>query len=286
MSSVAQTALRWIEAGVDCAFVEIAEAQGSTPREAGAFMAVTHEDCAGTIGGGQMEFHAIERARDLLRDGRASESLDLALGPHLGQCCGGRVLLTIARATAAHARSFAEKENAVRVPEVFIFGAGHTGLALARALSLLPVRVRLVDDRADLRVNLPDNVAFQRIDDPAEALMEAPPRSAFVILTHSHALDYRLADAALRRGDAAYVGMIGSATKLARFRQWYRARGGAEAALAELVCPIGGKAVADKRPSVIAALTAAELIHRFLAVGAGENQANCEAGSNRREKAA
>lgn len=286
MIGVAQQALRWIAEGADCAIIEIAEAQGSTPREAGAFMAATLEECAGTIGGGQMEFHAIDRARALLREGRASETIDVALGPHLGQCCGGRVVITLRRAAFADAQALAGREDAEARPDVFIFGAGHTGFALTQALALLPVRVRLVDDRPDLNPHLPDGVVFHRLEDPAEALGAAPAQSAFVILTHSHALDYRLTDAALRRDDAAYVGMIGSATKLARFRQWFRARGGEESLLAQLVCPIGGKAAADKRPGVIAALTAAELIHRFFAAKGVGNQANCAAETNQRGKAA
>ncbi len=271
MRSVADKALAWIEAGIGCAFIEISEAQGSTPREQGAFMAVTPDACAGTIGGGQMEFHAIERARALLAEGRDCETLALALGPHLGQCCGGSVVMSIRRASRANALQYASREKDASRPDIFILGAGHTGLALARALAPLPFRVRLIDDRDEARPDVPDGVSFLQLADPAEAIAAAPSGAGFVILTHSHALDYRLAEAALRRGAAAYVGMIGSATKRARFVRWFRAQGGTEAQLQVFVCPLGGKAVHDKRPEVIAALTAAELIHRFLVVEATKN---------------
>ena len=100
--------------------------------------------------------------------------------------------------------------------------------------------------------------------DPAGAVEEARPGTAFVILSHSHALDYRLAEAALARGDAAYIGMIGSATKRARFESGFLRSGGRREALARLTCPIGGSDVDDKRPEVIAALTAAELVRCLL----------------------
>ena len=91
--------------------------------------------------------------------------------------------------------------------------------------------------------------------------MAAPAGSAFVVLTHDHALDFLIVAEALRRTDAAYVGMIGSATKKATFKSWYlKTAGGGEDAFARLVCPIGGDAVRDKRPEVIAALAAAEIL--------------------------
>jgi xanthine dehydrogenase accessory factor len=126
----------------------------------------------------------------------------------------------------------------------------------------LPFAVTLVDDRADTLANLPQSIATLRLDDPAQAALAALPGAAYVILTHSHALDYRLAQAALLRRDAAYIGMIGSATKRARFERWFLASGGMQEDIAKLICPIGGKSVSDKRPEVIAALTAAELLVR------------------------
>jgi len=147
---------------------------------------------------------------------------------------------------------------------VLLFGAGHVGLALARALAPLPLHVTLIDDREAEPPALPSGVSFERVDDP-EALVEgAPEGSAFLILTHSHALDYRLAAAALARADAGYVGMIGSATKRSRFERWFLQRGGRPEALRRFVCPIGGKATLDKRPEVIAALATAEILAHLL----------------------
>lgn len=267
--SLGQFLSRALEAGEPAILVTIAEAWGSTPREAGAAMLVTTGASHGTIGGGQLEYHAIDTARVMLARGEERRGLEMPLGPLLGQCCGGRVRLEFERATGRHAPALAMRERAgqERAPPVLIFGAGHTGRALAAALAPLPFRTTLVDDRLDPDLGLPRSVPLLRLDDPAEAVAAASPGTAFVVMTHSHALDYRLAEAALRRGDARYVGMIGSSTKRARFERYWSQTGGEPAALPRLTCPIGGGEVPDKRPEVIAAMTAAELLR--MAAGHG-----------------
>jgi xanthine dehydrogenase accessory factor len=96
---------------------------------------------------------------------------------------------------------------------------------------------------------------------PEEMVREAPAGTAYVVLTHDHSLDFLIVAEALRREDAAYVGMIGSKTKKATFRSWFlKTAGGTEEEFARLVSPIGGDAVKDKRPAVIAALAAAEIM--------------------------
>ncbi len=246
--------------------VRIAQAQGSTPREAGATMIVGACGSAGTIGGGQLEFHCIDLARDMLASGEDERTVDIPLGPQMGQCCGGRVQVTLERALPRHLAALREGEAkaAADRPQVLIFGAGHTGKALARSLALLPLAVTLIDDREGVFEGIPESVACLRLDDPEAALAAAPPRSGFVVLSHSHALDYRLTESALLREDAAYVGMIGSGTKRARFEASFRRRHPDSAALARLTCPIGGSDVHDKRPEVIATLTAAELVRSLL----------------------
>lgn len=252
--------------------VRIAAAEGSTPREAGATMVVTRGGSAGTIGGGQLELHCIDFARGLLAEGASAspQLLDIPLGPQMGQCCGGRVRVALALADAAALAALRAQEAGARAarPGVMVFGAGHTGLALARSLALLPVAVTLVDDRTGLFGDVPAGIACLRLDDPEAALAAAPAGTGFVVMTHSHALDYRLTEAALLRGDAAYVGMIGSATKRARFAASFRRRHPQSPALAALTCPIGGSDVHDKRPEVIAALTAADLVRSLLGSGA------------------
>ncbi|MDX3808077.1 xanthine dehydrogenase accessory protein XdhC [Bosea thiooxidans] len=246
--------------------VHIEGTAGSTPREAGASMAVTANAIAGTIGGGQLEFHCIDRARHMLSEKTPDQILDIPLGPQMGQCCGGRVRVSLKHCSASEAAVMAARETAEAAarPSVLVFGAGHTGRALVKALAALPFTVTLVDDRDDVMSGLPPAVTCVRIADPVGAVANASANTAFVVLSHSHALDYRLAEAALARGDAAYVGMIGSATKRSRFEASFLRSGGRRGTLARLTCPIGGSDVDDKRPEVIAALTAAELVRCLL----------------------
>ncbi len=247
-----------MELGQPTMLVEVAGAQGSTPRETDAWMLVSIADAAGTIGGGQLEYMAIDHARQLLRRGTAAARLVIPLGPEIGQCCGGRVTLALTAldgGLVATLRRRLAAEHAAR-PQVLIFGAGHVGRALAAALSLVPVRAVLIDQR-EAELALAGGVETRLVALPEAEVAAAPPASAFVVLTHDPALDFMIVDAALVRGDAAYVGMIGSASKRARFLSWRRqmaARGGAG-----LTCPIGGPS-GDKRPEVIAALTAAEIL--------------------------
>jgi xanthine dehydrogenase accessory factor/xanthine dehydrogenase large subunit len=256
--------------------VSVSRAEGSTPREEGATMLVTHKTSHGTIGGGQLEFHTIDVAREMITDGTRERRLDLPLGPHLGQCCGGRVELHLRPVDRAILETLTREEEceARAEPHVLLFGAGHVGFALAHALAPLPLAVTLLDDRDARPPPLPESVTFKRLEDPEREVEGAPSGSAFVVLTHSHALDYRLADAALRRDDARYVGMIGSATKRARFERWFLARGGARETLLRFVCPIGGNNVRDKRPSVIAALAAAEILAHLLAARDAQGETN------------
>jgi xanthine dehydrogenase accessory protein XdhC len=263
LSAILREALARSEPAI---LVRVVRAEGSTPRDTDAAMLVLRDASHGTIGGGQLEFHAIDVAREMIASGELKKRLDLPLGPHLGQCCGGRVELDLVRADQASLAHLvlAEEREASAKPHVLLFGAGHVGLALSHSLALLPLAVELIDDRETPPPPLPEAIAFLRMDDPEEAVTQAPAGAAFVILTHSHALDYRLAAAALARADASYVGMIGSATKRARFERWFLARGGDRQALARFACPIGAKAIRDKRPEVIAALATAEILEHLL----------------------
>jgi xanthine dehydrogenase accessory factor len=161
-----------------------------------------------------------------------------------------------------------------RQPHIYIFGGGHVGHALAAAFALLPVSAIVVETRADALEGMPDSVETRLTPVPEEMVREAPAGAAFVVLTHDHALDFLIVAEALRRRDTAYVGMIGSKTKKATFRSWYlKTAGGTEADFARLVSPIGGDALKDKRPAVIAALAAAEIMTALLVGKAAKVQA-------------
>lgn len=243
-------------------------------------MLVAADHIFATIGGGQLEFMAIDHARRALKHGIAEEELTIALGPDIGQCCGGRVVLAFRLITQALAVALVEQADLeiARRPHVYVFGAGHVGDALAMALSLVPLRVILVDTREDeLSATRVPGIETCLTAMPEMVVRTAPKGSAFVILTHDHALDFLIAAEALAREDASYVGMIGSRTKRATFRSWLAREVGRPEILNKLVCPVGGKAVKDKRPAVIAALVAAEIITSALTFagtrGAGSRQA-------------
>jgi xanthine dehydrogenase accessory factor len=265
------------------ALVEVAATKGSTPRETGAFMLVSASAIFGTIGGGQLEYMAIDKARQMLNGRMASRSapgetrievdevcatLDVPLGPEIGQCCGGRVEVLIRPVDETLETEIvrnAEAEEA-HLPHVYLFGGGHVGQALAASLALLPIHAVVVETRADALEGMPDTVETRLTPMPEAVVREAPAGSAFAILTHDHALDFLIVAEALKRHDTVYVGMIGSKTKKATFRSWFlKSADGSEAQFNRLVSPIGGSAVKDKRPPVIAALAAAEIMTALVA---------------------
>jgi xanthine dehydrogenase accessory factor len=302
------------------ALVTVAQAQGSSPREAGARMVVAPDGgFTGTIGGGALEWSALAEAQSLMarRDGPAASRLDKALGPDLGQCCGGRVLLTIERFDAADremvgALAQVERDGVLttvattasdgrlarhvakgsddkspgptydvkadgRIIERFgdeptpfyLFGAGHVGRALAVALGPLPFAVTWIDMRPGaFPASWADNVTTIADGDPVALLSKAPGGAFVAVMTHSHALDLDLVIAALTANRFPYVGLIGSATKRARFTSAMRKIGVAPEVVDSLVCPIGLTAIEDKAPAAIAASIVAQLLIRRDALAA------------------
>jgi xanthine dehydrogenase accessory factor len=297
-----------IEAEGSAALVTLARVEGSSPREAGTRMVVRPSGgFHGTVGGGALEFAALEAANEALRRGRGpARRRSLALGPELGQCCGGRVEwrietfdkrdlndlspLAIAEVGGASATLSARLEPDGRVQRtlgsgvserrlarlaeeswteplgvlvraVYLFGAGHVGRALALALAPLPFAVRWIDPRRDaFPTHAPVNVTLIHAPEPPAELVSAPDSALVVVMTHSHALDLEIVAEALRVERFGYVGLIGSATKRARFLSQMRAAGRTEVQLARLVCPIGVPGLESKDPAVIAASTAAQLL--------------------------
>jgi xanthine dehydrogenase accessory factor len=288
-----------IEAEGVAALITLAETAGSSPREAGARIVVRSSGgFYGTIGGGELEHQALEEARAALAAGRGpARRRSVALGPELGQCCGGRVVwrvetfdkrdlaelaplreaeregpfVALARpgaggrverrlGEAAEDGDWREAFGEAATP-VYLFGAGHVGRALALALAPLPFTVRWIDPRADEFPQLaPANVKLVVAADPPAELTAAPDGALVLAITHSHALDLAVVAEALRQDRFAYVGVIGSATKRARFASQLKAAGFAEAQVARVICPIGVAGVAGKEPAVIAVAVAAQLL--------------------------
>ncbi|HWT97188.1 MAG TPA: xanthine dehydrogenase accessory protein XdhC [Terriglobales bacterium] len=291
--------LRAVERAENAALVSVVRVFGSTPREAGARMVVTADDVIGTIGGGNLEWEAMQLARSRLAAvTHANDPLHQVqiLGPDLGQCCGGRIEIVTevfrqtdrARITAMAEREAAGKfmlTGRIVAPDfiehfgerrgrLYLFGAGHVGRAVIAALApltetslvaaALPLDITWVDSRADCfdGLALPSTVTAVVADDPAAVMTAAEQGSFVLIMTHSHALDYDLTAAALRQPDLAYVGLIGSATKRARFLHRLREERIDPARIDALVCPVGLTTIRSKHPAAIAAAIAAQLLIR------------------------
>lgn len=247
--------------------VVVAAIRGSAPREAGACMLVSAHETLGTIGGGRLEWRAIEAARELLADvaGPTRRMSHFTLGPDLGQCCGGVVQISLQR----FARGDRELlEQAARSPEpettrLWLYGAGHVGQALVRVLADLPFQVTLIDERAELLPeDVPANVRTWHAPRPLESLHSASRDLRYLVMTHDHALDYALCKAILDRDDFAWLGLIGSKSKGARFRSRLAREGVSEPRIARLVCPIGVDGVDSKWPAAIAVAVAAQLLQQ------------------------
>ncbi|MEC4720852.1 xanthine dehydrogenase accessory protein XdhC [Noviherbaspirillum sp. CPCC 100848] len=146
-------------------------------------------------------------------------------------------------------------------PHLVLFGAGHVGAAIVRALAELPCHVTWVDERDDMfPAELPANVKVEATDIPEAVVDAVPAGSSFLVLTHSHALDQRLSEAILRRSDAGWFGLIGSKTKRMQFEHRLLERGIPAQRLADMVCPIGVPGITGKQPAVIAAAVCAQLL--------------------------
>lgn len=245
--------------------VEVVAVQGSVPREAGAWMAVTAAGQIGTVGGGHLEWQACERARALLSAGvHAPEQQVVPLGPSLGQCCGGRVTLRYQRVDRTDQGALSRRLRASHTP-VALFGGGHVGRAIVAALMPLPFDIQWIDSRDEVfPTDLPPNVVAEHSEPVHRAVADLRAGARVLIMSFSHAEDLDVVAACLQRqrerGDLPFVGLIGSRTKWATFRHRLEARGFTQAALSHITCPIGLPGIVGKAPEIIAASVAAQLL--------------------------
>jgi xanthine dehydrogenase accessory factor len=328
---------RELEVAAAVARVVVASVQGSSPRDPGTCMLISVHGTTGTIGGGHLEWQAIQFARDLLGAGSHAVSANtrrLVLGTQLGQCCGGVVELWIERFTrrdlpllrsAAQAaqngepvlmttalgsggvirrvmqattpaflppqlRSSAEAllasdakqlihfarmrpdsaadDDALLIERlnpptasIWLYGAGHVGQAVVRIVSELPVQITWIDARAELLPRrLPSNVHVNHARSPVEEAAKAPCGARHLVMSHDHGLDYEICRSILERNEFEWLGLIGSASKGARFRSRLRRDGIPDKAIERLVCPIGIGRIEGKAPAIIAVSVAAQLL--------------------------
>lgn len=244
--------------------VSVARTEGSAPREQGAWMAVGPDAVVNTLGGGRLEHEAIALARERLAAGAPQTERRFALGPSLGQCCGGAVRLRFEPLSGPLDAQTAER-LAPAPPPVALFGGGHVGRALVHVLGTLPMRVRWIDSRDEIfPEGLPANVSVEHSDPVARAVDDLEPGTRVLVMSFSHAEDLDVVHACLRRrlrlDDLPFVGLIGSATKRATFARRLRERGHADGAIDRIVCPIGLAGIPGKAPEVIAVAVAAQLL--------------------------
>ncbi|TEW47093.1 xanthine dehydrogenase accessory protein XdhC [Psychromonas algicola] len=246
-------AINELEANGDTyALITVLGTSGSTPRAIGTKMVISEKNIYATIGGGHLEFKAIEHARELLKQEQTCQAVEnFQLGASLGQCCGGTVVVLF--------EVFVNDKM-----HLDIYGAGHVAQALIPILAQLPIRIRWIDSRADLfPAEVPSNVQKVIDEQPVDQVKSAKKDNAFLILTHNHQLDFDLCQAILKRDDALWMGVIGSDTKAKRFQYRLTQRGFSEQQIEQMICPVGLKEVTGKLPMEVAIAISGQLVELY-----------------------
>lgn len=233
-------------------WVEITATRGSTPRDAGTAMKVTPTEIEGTIGGGALEYRAIETARRILSHDGNPHSETIPLGPGLGQCCGGAATLRYTFEKCPTDQRPMEQHliqtNRPHPDHLWVWGAGHVGRAVIHTCHPQSFKITWVDSAQDrFPPRIPAHVTSVPTTDMPRLAMRAPTYAHHLIFTYSHDIDLALCAALLQRG-AASIGLIGSDTKWARFSKRLRGMGLDPTAI---TCPIGDKNL-GKTPHKIA----------------------------------
>ena len=229
--------------------VTVLEVRGSSPREEGAKMIVTEDQSYLSIGGGNLEYQAIALSRELILEaGLVSKIEDFPLGPKVGQCCGGKVRLLFESFPAETIR-------------ISIFGAGHVGKALIGIVSQLPYRIRWIDNREhEFPKAIPSNVEKVVSGRPHLDIRSSSMADYFVVMSHSHKIDFEIVQAVLKMGNYRYLGLIGSESKKKRFESRLIKRGVPDDQISRLSCPMGIGQITGKSPIEVAVSVASELI--------------------------
>jgi xanthine dehydrogenase accessory factor len=246
--------------------ITVTQTQGSVPRETGTWMAVMPTDTVGTLGGGNVEFQAIAYARQFKEGDEAAKRF--ALGPSLGQCCGGVMDLSFECIDIAKLNDLQANLQAAYQP-VALFGGGHVGRAITSLLATLPYRVTWIDSRDEIfPADTSHRITCEHSDPVQSAVVALATGSHVLIMSFSHAEDLEIVQQCLKRqrvkNDLPFIGLIGSKTKWATFQNRLRERGFTDAELAQITCPIGIEGIQGKEPEVIAVAVTAQLLQLHL----------------------
>ncbi len=251
--------IRWSDTLAECqrtgqshVLVSVISTEGSVPRNPGSKMLVTEDTLIDTLGGGNLEWHALEYARQLLSEGKNVQRLQkFPLAAALGQCCGGHATLLF--------ECFCHVSHSL-----WLFGAGHVGHALSKILQDLPLRLNWVDNRpAQFPVDLAADIIQHHPEAPTDVFNQMRPNDSLLIMTHSHDLDYHLCETALTQQHQGFIGLIGSDTKAARFRHRLRHAGFTTEDVNRIECPVGVTGIGGKRPMEVAVSIAARVIQHY-----------------------
>lgn len=243
----------------------VTHTQGSVPRETGTWMVVRGATLIGTLGGGNVEHQAIAYAQQFKQGDAPTKRF--ALGPSLGQCCGGVMDVSFEVISQAQFDALQGKLDAACQP-IALFGGGHVGRALTSLLATLPYRVTWIDSRDEIfPSDTHPRITCEHSDPVQSAVADLASGSQVLIMSFSHAEDLEIVQQCLKRNrtasDLPFIGLIGSKTKWATFQNRLRERGFTDAELAQITCPIGIAGISGKEPEVIAVAVAAQLLqHR------------------------
>ena len=256
--------MKWIDAlvtmrqqNIGFVLVTVLEVEGSAPRNQQSKMVITESQIFDSIGGGKLEHQAMQQARMMLHQNvQSSVRQSYTLGKDLTQCCGGKVEILF--------------ECFIRYDfNIVLCGAGHVGKAMVKILSDLPCRVTWTDSRKNLlhqameELSTPSNVIADVMQNPFALIEASPVDSLYLVMTHSHEIDFELCEAILGRKDVAYCGLIGSRSKAAKFRSRLKRKGFSDTELDRLTSPIGLDLGQGKLPMEVAVSTAAQLMQVY-----------------------
>ncbi|MCD8520813.1 MAG: xanthine dehydrogenase accessory protein XdhC [Saccharospirillaceae bacterium] len=270
--------VRWYDAIARCqqrresyVIATVMGSAGSVPRDPGSKMVITAHDQFDTLGGGQLEFQLIHKARQWLSDHALSgtefslqKTEKIPLAAKAGQCCGGSVTVLL-------------EMFVLEAAPLVVFGAGHVAKALMNILGGLEQPVIWVDSRPEQfpsADHLADNIDCRCLADPVSIIAGLPAGSELVVLTHNHQLDFDVLQAALSRDDFAFIGCIGSATKTERFALRLQHAGLSADQRSRLTMPIGLAEVGGKLPMEVAVSVAAQLLARKTAAASARMSAD------------
>ncbi len=248
----------------DSVLVMVQSSRGSVPRDEGAWMAVFSDGQIGSIGGGHLEFEALAIARESLVGKKDQFTRRWSLGPSLGQCCGGEVILSFEFVSPNQIEAVKKRFENTEV-QVAVFGGGHVGQVLVRLLSELPIQIRWIDSREDIfPLSVTNEVQTEHADQVQLSVADLAPQTRVVIMTHSHSEDLELVSACLLRqrkhSDLPYIGLIGSSTKWAKFQKRLRQREFDQVEFSHITSPIGINDIKGKEPEIIAFSTAVQIL--------------------------